>query len=107
MHGGYLKIASSGHAGPTKGSEVHFDMGDEGSPVDKGQQDILDLDRNDMAINRKLCLTPKKFEKLQEYVEFKADFHHVSIQGQKDPEQKWHNPPYVATDDEIAVVLEY
>jgi len=32
-----------------------------------------------MAINYKSWLSPTIFEKLQEYVEFKADFHHVSM----------------------------
>lgn len=32
-----------------------------------------------MAINRKPWLSPTNFDKLQEYVEFKAEFHHVSI----------------------------
>lgn len=59
-----------------------------------------------MAINRKPQLTPTHFEKLQEYMEFKADFHHVSIRVWKDPEKKWHNLPYLATDDVITTILD-
>lgn len=59
-----------------------------------------------MAINRKARLTPTNFEKLQEYVELKADFHHVSIQAWKDLEHKWHDLPYLATNYAITVVLD-
>lgn len=34
-----------------------------------------------MDINCKSQLSPKNFDKLQEYVEFKANFHHVSIRA--------------------------
>jgi len=39
-------------------------------------------------------------------MEFKADFHHVSTQVWKDPKEKWHDLPYLATDDAIATVLD-
>jgi len=42
------------------------------------------------AINHKLQLSPTVFEQLVGYVEFKASFHCVSIQAQKDPNQKWY-----------------
>jgi len=61
--------------------------------------------KTDMAINHKPQLSPKNFHKLQEYVEFNADFHHFSIRAQNEPEQKWHDLPYLATDDMVAVVL--
>ena len=60
-----------------------------------------------MAINRKPSFTPTNFEKLQEYVEFKVDFHHVSIRAWKDPEKKWHDLPHLARDDAITAVLNY
>lgn len=59
-----------------------------------------------MAISRKPWLSPTNFDKLQEYVEFKADFHHVSIPTRKDPKQKWHDLPYLATDDTTIAVLD-
>jgi len=59
-----------------------------------------------MAINCKPWLSPTNFDRLQEYVEFKADFHHISIWAQNDPEQKWHDLPYLATDDVIGMVLD-
>lgn len=59
-----------------------------------------------MAINRKLRLTPTNFEKLQEYMEFKANFHHISIWVRKDFEKKWHGLPYLAIDDAIVAVLD-
>ena len=40
-------------------------------------------------------------------MEFKANFHHVSIRVQKDPEKKWCNFLYLAIDDAIIVVLDY
>lgn len=60
-----------------------------------------------MDINHKPRLTPTNFEKLQEYVEFMAYFHHVSICAWKDLEKKWHDLPYLATDDAITVVINY
>lgn len=39
-----------------------------------------------MAINHKLRLSPTNFDRLQEYMEFKVDFDHISIWAQKDPE---------------------
>lgn len=60
-----------------------------------------------MVINRKLQLSPTVFAKLQECVEFKADFQRVSIRAWKDPEQQWHDLPYLATDDAIDTVLDH
>ena len=40
-------------------------------------------------------------------MEFKADFHCVSMRAQKDPDQKWYDLPYLATDEAIMVVLHY
>ena len=45
-------------------------------------------------------------DSLTEYVEFKADFHHVSMCARKDLEQKWYDLPYLAIDDAIAAVLD-
>jgi len=39
-------------------------------------------------------------------VEFKANFHCVSIQARKDPNQKWYDLPYLAMNNAITVVLE-
>lgn len=38
-----------------------------------------------MAINHKPQLSPTMFDKLQKYMEFKAEFHRVSIRAWKDP----------------------
>ncbi len=46
------------------------------------------------------------YTNLQGYVEFKADFHHVSIRVRKDPTQKWYDLPYLATYDAIDAVLD-
>lgn len=100
--------SSFGRVRPTKGHEVHFAVGDQGSLVDKGQKHILDLMEMNvhMAINRKIWLSPINFDILQEYIEFKANFHHVSIRAQKKPEKKWHDLPYLVIDDAINVVLD-
>ena len=37
--------------------------------------------------------------------EFKADFHCISIRARKDPDHKWYDFPYLATDDALAAVL--
>jgi len=58
-----------------------------------------------MAINRKPQLSPTIFDKLQEHVNFKANFHHVSIHAQKDLDKKWYDLPYLATKDAITAVL--
>lgn len=60
-----------------------------------------------MAINRKPQLLRTNFDRLQEYIEFKVDFYHVSIQAQKDPKQKWHGLHYLAIGDPIDTVLEH
>jgi len=39
-------------------------------------------------------------------MEFKDDFHHVSIRAWKDPEKKWHDMPYLVMDDAIQVVID-
>ena len=43
---------------------------------------------------------------MAEYVEFKANFHYVSIKGWKDPEKKWYDLPYLEMDDAIIAILE-
>lgn len=60
-----------------------------------------------MAINCKPRLSQNVFEQLSGYVEFKVEFHCISIRARKDLEQKWHDLPYLATDDAIAVVLDH
>ena len=59
-----------------------------------------------MAINCKLQFSPTIYANLQSYVDFKANFHQISISERKDPAQKWHDFPYLATDDAIDVVLD-
>lgn len=39
-------------------------------------------------------------------MEFKANFHHVSIHARKDSENKWYDLPYLATENAITVVLD-
>lgn len=56
-----------------------------------------------MAINRKLRLSPTVFDQLVEYVQFKPEFHCVSMCVKKDPEKKWYDLPYLTTNDAIAV----
>ena len=60
-----------------------------------------------MAINRKPWFFLTVFYQLIEYVEFKADFHYVSMRVRKDLDQKWYDLPYLATDNGIAVVLNH
>jgi len=45
------------------------------------------------------------FEKLLGYSDFKANFHYVEIWVRKDPQQKWFDLPYLATDDAIEEVV--
>lgn len=59
-----------------------------------------------MAVNHKPQLSPTVYTNLQGYVEFKANFHHVSIRAWKDPAQKWYDLPYLAMDDVIDAVLD-
>lgn len=66
----------------------------------------LDGDEHPYGHQVQVQLTPTNFEKLQEYVEFKDDFHHVLIRVQKDPEQKWQDLPYLATNVVIVAVLD-
>lgn len=40
-------------------------------------------------------------------MDFKANFHHVSIRAPKDPTQIWYDLPYLATDDSIDAVLDH
>lgn len=54
-----------------------------------------------IAINQKPRLSSTVNEQLLEYVEFKADFHHMYIRVRKDPQQKWFDLPYLSTDDAI------
>lgn len=58
-----------------------------------------------MTINQKWWLSPTMFEQLSRYAEFKADFHHVYIQAQKDLEKKWFDLPYLDNDDTISKVI--
>ena len=60
-----------------------------------------------MAINRNLRLSPTIFKRFSKYVEFKADFHYVSMRARKDSKHKWYDLPYLAIDDAIAIVLEH
>ena len=46
------------------------------------------------------------YANLQSYVEFKADFHRVSIRVWKDPTQKWYDLLYLTADDAIDAVLD-
>lgn len=39
-------------------------------------------------------------------MEFKVDFQCISIRARKDPKNKWHDIPYLETDDVIDVVLD-
>lgn len=48
-----------------------------------------------MVINQCLMLFATLFTQLSPYVEFKAKFHRMYIQVQKDLEQKWHDFPYL------------
>lgn len=59
-----------------------------------------------MAINHKPWLSYTVFINLQCYMEFKADFHHVSIRAYKDPTQTWYDLPYLEIDDAIDAVLD-
>lgn len=59
-----------------------------------------------MAISRKLRFSPMLYANLQGYVEFKADFHRVSIMAWKDHAHKWYDLPYLETDDAIDAVLD-
>lgn len=54
-----------------------------------------------MAINQLPQLSPNVYDQLLEYTKFKADFHRMYIRAQKDPQQKWFDPPYLAMDDAI------
>lgn len=58
-----------------------------------------------MAINSKPWLSPIVLDQLAEYVEFKMDFHYVSMRAWKDPEKKWYDLPYLTTDDMNTVIL--
>lgn len=58
-----------------------------------------------MGINCKPRLSPTVYNSLQSFAEFKVDFHHVFINGWKDPMKVWHELPYLVTDDVIFVVL--
>lgn len=58
-----------------------------------------------MAINQKPYFSPTMFEKFSGYAMFKAGFHHVYILACKDPDQKWFDLPYLATDGVIAKVI--
>lgn len=60
-----------------------------------------------MDINRNPLLSPTVFSKLHEYVEFKENFQRISIRESKDPKQKWHDLPYLATNDAINAVLDH
>ena len=44
-----------------------------------------------MAINQHPRFSPTLYDKLLRYVAFKADFHRIYIQLQKDPQQKWYD----------------
>lgn len=46
-----------------------------------------------MPINRKSHISPTVYENLKDYVDFKDDFHWVSICVRKDPEWKWYDLP--------------
>jgi len=59
-----------------------------------------------MAIIHQLQFSPTVFDKLQSYMEFKADFHHVSIRAWKEPKKNWHEFPYLVTDDAIPTIIE-
>lgn len=58
------------------------------------------------VINHKPRLSSTVFEQLSGYVEFKANFHCVSVRVWKDLKKKWYDIPYLAMDDATAMVLE-
>jgi len=47
------------------------------------------------------------FTKLQEYAEFKAEFHRVSIRARKEPKQTWHDLLYLVMNNVIGAVLDH
>jgi len=51
-------------------------------------------------------LLPTVHANPQSYVEFKADFHRISIRAQKDLAQKWYDLLYLTTDDAIDAMLD-
>ncbi len=59
-----------------------------------------------MGINRKPRLSPTVYNRLQSFVEFKVDFHHIYLRARKDLTKKWSELPFIATDDVIFDVLE-
>lgn len=60
-----------------------------------------------MAINQKLQLSPTMFKNLLGYAELKVDFHNIYVQLHKNPNQKWFDLPYLATDDVISEVIKH
>jgi len=51
-----------------------------------------------MVINQRLRLSPTIFEKLEAYVEFKVNFHSVSICVRKDPKKTWYKLSYLVSE---------
>jgi len=58
-----------------------------------------------MSINQHLRLSPTLFTQLLAYTAFKADFHRVYIQAQKDPKQKWHQFPYSVSKTNVQKIV--
>lgn len=52
-------------------------------------------------------MSPPLFEKLTPYMEFKADFHNVSIRVQKDPKITWNLLSYLVSDTDVQEVVGY
>ena len=71
-----------------RSSEVHFALGNKGPERVKDNKIFWVLMEESIraAINCKPWLSPTVFEQLSGYVEFKADFHYVSMWARKDPE---------------------
>lgn len=65
---------------------------------------LIEMDLR-MAINHHSRLSPTLVMQLLAYVAFKDDFHRVYIQARNDPDQKWHDLPYLVIETDVQEVV--
>lgn len=58
-----------------------------------------------MVLSQHPRLSPPLFTQLSAYAIFKANFHRVYIQAQKDPEQKWNQFPYLLSETDVHEII--